>query len=245
MSYILDALRKADRERSLGRVPDLDQTAVIKQPQRERRWLPTAIILILLMNAVLLTWILWPTPGDTDYALAESGLQERAARVVLKQPTSVETAPELPRQSAQSEPGSVPPAPAPVEPGPQPDRIEERTNEPAAPGTAGVDQQTEPAAPKPASPAAEAQPVQPPAATDETELLSLRQLPEDYRSQLPDLDMNVHFYTGDANRRFIIVDGRRYQTGDTLNAGPRLLEIVQTGAVLEYRGRRFLLPASR
>jgi hypothetical protein len=40
----------------------------------------------------------------------------------------------------------------------------------------------------------------------------------------------------------VFINGRRYTQGDSIAEGPRVEEITQDGAVLNYRGQRFLLP---
>lgn len=59
MSYILDALKKAEQERDLGRVPRLE-TMHDNAPHRARA-LPWLIAAILLINAAALIW--WLRPG--------------------------------------------------------------------------------------------------------------------------------------------------------------------------------------
>jgi general secretion pathway protein B len=59
MSYILDALKKSEQERSRGRTPDLQsvhQRAALAP--HTRRWWPYAVVATLLVNAgVLLAWL--------------------------------------------------------------------------------------------------------------------------------------------------------------------------------------------
>ena len=42
--------------------------------------------------------------------------------------------------------------------------------------------------------------------------------------------------------RFVVVNGRRYQEGATLQEGPTLERITPDGVILNHRGLRFLLP---
>ena len=59
---------------------------------------------------------------------------------------------------------------------------------------------------------------------------------------LPELSMDLHIFSADPSKRAIFVNGRRYTEGATLTEGPRVEQITREGAVLNYRGRRFLLP---
>ncbi|MCY7316199.1 MAG: hypothetical protein LH480_11410, partial [Rubrivivax sp.] len=66
MSYILDALRRADAERQQGAVPGLAaQADVLRPPPREReRWLPALLMgaLLLLGLGVVIWWLLRAPP---------------------------------------------------------------------------------------------------------------------------------------------------------------------------------------
>lgn len=79
----------------------------------------------------------------------------------------------------------------------------------------------------------------------EARLPSYLGLPASTRSSVGELVMNAHVYSSSPGRGFVIINGRRYRAGDTLEEGPVLDEIQQSGAVLNYRGQRFLLPVPR
>ena len=59
---------------------------------------------------------------------------------------------------------------------------------------------------------------------------------------LPELTIDLHIFTDDPTRRAVFINGRRYTQGDSITEGPRVEEITRDGAVLNYRGQRFLLP---
>lgn len=71
---------------------------------------------------------------------------------------------------------------------------------------------------------------------------SLDSLPADVRASLPALHLDVLGYAPRPAERFVVINLRRYAAGDTLSEGPRLLDIVAGGAVLQYHGTTFLLP---
>jgi general secretion pathway protein B len=65
------------------------------------------------------------------------------------------------------------------------------------------------------------------------------ELPLEFRSRftLPHLD--VHVYSDETRRRFIMVDLQKYREGDTLESGA-VLEEIQPGSIqLYYEGTRF------
>ena len=59
---------------------------------------------------------------------------------------------------------------------------------------------------------------------------------------LPDLHLDVHVYATKPAERFVYINMRKYQEGNTLAEGPVLERIRRDGVVLDYRGVRFLLP---
>jgi hypothetical protein len=69
-------------------------------------------------------------------------------------------------------------------------------------------------------------------------------LPLDFRQSLPTLHMDVHAYATRPADRFVVINLRRYAIGDNLPEGPRVVDIVPQGVILEFHGTRFLLPAS-
>ena len=73
---------------------------------------------------------------------------------------------------------------------------------------------------------------------------SLDDLPADFRQSLPRLHMDVHGYAVKPTDRFVVINLKQYRIGDTLADGPVLKDIVPQGAVLEYHGTTFLLPAN-
>jgi general secretion pathway protein B len=71
---------------------------------------------------------------------------------------------------------------------------------------------------------------------------NLDSLPADFQHALPALHLDVHAYVDKAAERFVIINLQRYRIGDTLAEGPRVVDIVPQGVILEYRGTTFLLP---
>jgi general secretion pathway protein B len=55
------------------------------------------------------------------------------------------------------------------------------------------------------------------------------------------LQMQLHVHSSVPASRFSVVNGSRYLEGDRLSEGPVVEEIAAEGAILSFRGRRFLL----
>jgi general secretion pathway protein B len=60
--------------------------------------------------------------------------------------------------------------------------------------------------------------------------------------QLPDMQLDIHVYSGQPADRFVFVNMSKYKESATLAEGPTVIEITPDGVVLEHYGNRFLLP---
>lgn len=59
---------------------------------------------------------------------------------------------------------------------------------------------------------------------------------------LPDMHLDIHVYSKSAADRFVFINMNKYKEHAVMSEGPRVVEIVPDGAILEYSGTRFLLP---
>ncbi|GAB3685657.1 general secretion pathway protein GspB [Salinisphaera aquimarina] len=62
---------------------------------------------------------------------------------------------------------------------------------------------------------------------------------EDMGGAVPQVTINGHLYSSVPGRSFILVNGRRYHEGERLAAGPAVESIDAKGATLNYRGQRY------
>ena len=255
MSLILDALKRAERERNADAVPAPGDVAVPvagrARPRAPRRLVAAAIAVGVAVAAVL-AWTLLRGGKPAQPPPAVVAQPQPQAPVIKARPAPPESAPEAPAVVPGTEsvaslddltdetlvdsepPMPVPaptPAPAPVEPAPQ---AEPKAQEPQAAAP------TEPTAPASAPP----QEI-PPALTQPAPLRKFREMPPDYRADFPALKVEIHVYEKAVQKRFVMVNGRRYRQGERLADGPQLVEIVPEGMVLEFRGEKILYPLSR
>lgn len=215
MSFVLDALRKSEHERQRQLGPGIAELPVAR-PARRPPWALVAIGLLVVLNVAVLAVLL---------------LREAPPAVL---PAA--------NQAASPPPPAAPAAPA--APATEPAALIRPLAQEALPAT-------EAAAPPPAPdptllPAARVVEVAPARVTEPAPAADLpppiSQLPAEATAGLPALSMDLHVYTDDPARRAVFINGRRYQRGGVLVEGPTVLEINREGAVLEFRGRRFLLP---
>lgn len=115
MSYILDAIKKADQKRDLGSVPDVNtvhETPPIAEPRRSA-WL-YGLAAILIVNAVGIGWWLWPGSGDktpVGQVPEKAAVAEGAAKMADSKPPSA-----VPAKSPLPTPVASAPSLSPAQP---------------------------------------------------------------------------------------------------------------------------------
>lgn len=240
MSYILDALRRADSERERGGVPSLHSRQVpagiadaddADAPARStgRLWWAVAALSAALVAA--LAWVFvgravpTPVPAPVSVAMAPAPAPVLAPApspspaLATPAPTP---APPMAQAPARAQPVAAPP-PSP-EPAPAPARSAATAK-----------------APKPAKPVA---PVTKPRRTAEpdegdTPVPTVAELPDDVRRQLPQLAVSGASYSKNAASRMLILNGQVFREGDKVANDLVLEQIRLKSAVLSYKGQRY------
>jgi hypothetical protein len=122
------------------------------------------------------------------------------------------------------------------------DSVAERSSSPQMPAEEpGLAVPTEPAAPTEAAAGIDREPDSESWSPQAAEYVRVWELPLSIRRNLPELKLNIHVYSEQPRQRFVLVNGERFRTGDTLADGVRLVEIRREGAILDFRDYRFLL----
>ncbi len=235
MSYILDALKRADAERERGTVPGLharqipSPTPTNAQAIPVPRWLFAAGTLF--VAGLAIAWWVWQTPVQPVHTAALSPNVSSTPDA----PQAVVPAPPPP-----SAPQAASPAPAPA----RPTALAPVPAKPAHPVSAAAVVSVKPAAlPKPAqvasaasvavtasAPVTPAAPVMPP-------LLS--ELPENMRSQIPPLKITGAVHSDHPAERLLLVNNLVLSQGGMAAAGVTLEEIQPRSSVFSFRGTRF------
>ncbi len=238
MSFILEALKKVERERAAG-LPKLDALERVRTPRRSV-W-PWVLSMALVVNAAVV-WTVWQSAPP----LAVSGDSPRAKPSV---PTAAPSQ-ESPGKTAaagtlegRQEPDPASPArrnhvASPVAP------RKTREEGPKAPPEMPPDGVAAAASQSPAlaSPIGSLRADYRPAVRPQEVLPLWIQMPADLRATVPDLAINLMAYARDRSERLVYINNRRYTEGELVEGKLRIDAITREGVVLSYQGRRFLLP---
>ncbi|MGB1580499.1 MAG: general secretion pathway protein GspB [Nevskiales bacterium] len=272
MSYILDALQRADQERNLGEVPKLDTALQSSSPAQKSSWLATGAMIVIVATVVASVLFMLQhgylrigspnesTPGPMPVeATAPATPAAEAVTPQPKaeaQPTTTAAPAKPPPQALAAEPAATEQAPAAVPPAPKPvaraeppaaAKASQKPREQASEKSKSQRLPTPTVAPAPPPSWVRKntpEPAQRPPPPSEP-VQSYLGLPESFRSRLPKLDMNAHVFSTNPARSFVLINSKRYRIGDYLAEGPELIDILPDGAVLDYRGEVFLLPVGR
>jgi len=210
MSYILDALKKSDRERQREAplMPLHEVPAFRSRPRSSRR--------PLIMGAVVAASLSIGAAGLWAFRSGEEAKKAAAAKTIAALPIPVVPAASGAAMTA-SDGGAV-------------------TVSPTASVSlaSGASTQAEVADDSSGSmPAATEVPV----SSTREGLLELWQLTEAEQVYLQRLDVSFHVHSNDPQKRAVIINGLRAREGQSLGEDLRLAEIVPDGIILEFQGQ--------
>jgi general secretion pathway protein B len=244
MSLILEALRKSEAERQLGRAPGL----MTPMPAARRRlraplWAAAAALLAAGLAAG------WWVGGQRSPLLAIPPTAEPDPAVVIASPLPVATtatpAASEPTPSAAVAPRSTPTVPRAVraEPAADPEPLETLDPRlPADPDFVSRERESRPLPPTDLLPTAVPdEAAASPASMPVEALPGLHVLDAGRRARLPPLRMSMHVFAEQVEQRFVLIDGRRYTQGQFIEPDLEIAEIRRDGVVLAVDGRRVLL----
>ena len=229
MSYILDALKRAESERSRGEVPNIHAPSVlIGSTEGEGHgpglltWVVVASLLMVLVAAVW--WWSVDTPVSGVEVAMERPLQQPSAPPQAAAPAAVAPKPPESVASVMSPPLVFKPLPT-----------QETAKLPARPAVA---QPTSQPADR-VSKAASLQPASPP--ITEERVYAFKELPPEIRTALPTVTVGGASYSENPSSRMLIINGQIYHEGDKLTPELTLQQIRLRTAVLSFRGYRYAI----
>jgi general secretion pathway protein B len=250
MSYILEALKKAQAERQLGNAPTIHapQAAQLEQPgvaaSRKPLFIGLGAGALVVLLGGLFMWQRTPAPVVPAAAPTSTPLASTAA------PAAPERAPATPSLAANAASNTLEVS-APPEP-PRPAHVAESyaptAPSPAAGSRAGADAPAStvaarspaaaPAAP-PTPVAAAPRPSAPPAPSPEDSLPYLHQLPDNMQREVPRVAFGGYMYSANPADRLLLVDKTLRHEGEEVAPGLVLEKLLPKAAVMNYRGVRY------
>ena len=251
MSFILEALKRVEREREAAGQPRLG--AVQRLPTPRRFAWPWVFCIALAVNAGVV-WTLWhPVPPTTEGVGAP--MTPPAPAAVAGDQAGPKTA-EAGHRSAKPEPldqpygdqphgrrksepvrpsGETAASPLGASPRPRDEVPRTPTPEPIL--------AAEPSTSEPAAVRGKLPPADPAPATEARDVLPLwMQMPAEWRDAVPDLSINLMAYSQEPSERLVYIKGHRYTEGELVEGKLTIEKITREGVILSYQGRRCLLP---
>ena len=243
MSYILDALRRADAERERGEVPSLHTQQYGALPgddeaPRPPRLLLTVIVVLVVALGSALAWNFWGGGDAARHAASQGNVStipasvpspaSRVAPVPMPAPEpTIATPPVSPLSPLSTVPAARPSAAASLPPvATSPAADSRHRPDAAAAQVTSADRRRAARAEAAAASAA--------GATD-----AQGRLPDAMRRELPTLAFGGASYSTDAASRMVIFNGRVFHEGDTIAPQLVLQQIKLKTAVLAYKGFRY------
>ena len=224
MSYILDALKRAEAERGRGAVPGLhaQPLAGAADSAAGPRLVKPALLLLAGIALALAGVALWRVLTEPATATPPAGVVATAPAVVVP-----------PAAPAPLVPTTAPvPAAAPSEPAAPlaPTPVAAPSKPPVKPSEKPITKVDKPTAQTP-SPAAAPAPT--------PKIPSVNDLPADVRQSLPKLAISGATYSDNPAFRMVIINGQVVREGERPLADLALLQIRPKSVVLEFRGQTY------
>lgn len=241
MSYILDALKRADAERERGHVPGLrtqPMTAgsLVNAGSAARRWLiwlGAALIGLALLAAASVWW-----RADSGDAATESAPAGPSAAI----PEPAATNASNPASDTPSEPAPAAVLQAPTLPilTPEPPRLKSPRPAVATSGPSSSAKVASEASAEAASPGSTAPPATTTVATPSpSSIRSFGDLSPEERARLPAINVSGSTYSKNPALRMLIVNGKVSLEGEEVAPGLKLETIEPRTAVLNHQGLRY------
>jgi general secretion pathway protein B len=220
MSYILDALKKAERERQRGAVPTISVDLTEPVPAKRTAYglyIGVAVALVIVGVAI---------GAYRPFGHGEASANATVGPVAVAGPQSL---PVIAAEKQLTRPVVRPIAPAAAKPAtPQP-LASPPISLPTPPAPTPVQAKAAPAA------LPDAKPVEP----AESQPWALADLPLNVQQEIPAMNVMFHAYSSDPAKRLVEVNGKPMHEGDALAVGLKLEKITQDGMVFSYKGYRF------
>lgn len=245
MSYILDALKKSEKERQRGTAPDLltVQEPALPEKKNRRVW-PYIIFAVLILGMGLAVFRLIPWQSKNEKAGAGTAALQKS---VTNPPESLQ--PEVPQiitTQAGAKKQEVPPTTDTNREKPlkTPPAMTKKEEQPAIKKAAQPVRSSQPVL-KPEIPSSaaskvrpDAKPVQNDPAPVPGKIYRLGDLPASEQQNLPAVNMSIFMYSEEPALRMVRINGQTLREGQYISEGLKVEEIKPDGVVLNYKNYR-------
>ena len=259
MSYILEALRKSERERQLGQTPALADVVLegaVPTPRRGGLWLAVAGVL-LLVNGGMLFYVWYgprdavplaipvPAPSSQTEGQPEQASKEEMSRKLIELESRIaqmDASKDAPSESESINADAGKGTAIAAEPTIQPDSLkkpEEVQHKIAAQPNRKMAKKREKV------PSDDANSIlRDPAPEEHSEEFASQDddMPDRIRSKINEMKINMLAYSSQPEERFVIVDMVKYLEGERLPNGAELLEIRADSVVVQFDGVKYRVP---
>ena len=230
MSYILDALKKSEQERDLGVLQSAPTQADFFESNKIRLW-PRVMASVALLMIVIVATMWWRIYIRPQIAFKET-LNNASITVATPASSALPTL----TQGLAGEAHKPQPA-LDLE-----EQAGDRTEFDTTLQVDGIKKSISLGAAKSAEPVALLTADNSVPEKQDTNVLFLHQLPEDFQKRLPILTVNIHVYSPDKTQCVLYINNHQYHEGEFITAGVRVEQITSDGVILSYQGKRFKLP---
>ena len=223
MSYILEALKKAELKSEKSGMPSLLSHMGASCHREGRLWLYPLIAALFLNAGMIFWWVRpwWPKEAQVVVQLPAAHPKVAVAPVEppakTREPNRSDNMQEVPKETALTQPRvSVPRKEGRDTPLPKARKTE---------ATVAESSQPQPSSGKRRAP--------------HGRVITLTELPSAVRHSLPEFKVSGHAYSSDPGSRVARINDQILQEGQSLAPGLKVEEITPDGVVLGYQGYRF------
>jgi general secretion pathway protein B len=259
MSYILDALKKSEKERQRGTAPDLltVQEPVLREKKKRRLW-PYIIFAVVILGTGFAAYrmILLQSKNEKEItntvALQKSepkpseSLQPEVSQTIATQAGIKKREVPPPTNAVREKLLNTPPAPVKKEEKTvvQKTSVQSKAPEPAV-KKAAQSVQTSQQALNPEIPTSapsvvshDVKPVQNVPAPIPGKIYRSGELPASVQENLPAVNMSIFMYSEDPASRIVRINGQTLREGQYISEGLKVEEIKPDGVILNYKNYR-------
>jgi general secretion pathway protein B len=252
MSYILNALRKSEQERQAQETVHLESAILETQPQHNSR-ISWPVIMLIAVNVLVLIFFIFlnpqKQPATSSTSAKKTSPTSLATPVGSKNPKTIRKTERPQPIAAKIEQPKIKTSPTPNQhvsiskmlkqqrpvkkplPKPAIENVAVATN-PSKP-TTSLPMQVE------TTVTADRPPAQVRKPNTSRKLPFLREMPSTFRRNIPNVNINVFVYAKDPDERFVIINMKKYRTGQKIADELEVAEIKSDSLVLRHNNITF------